>query len=230
MKLMNIEEEIPEIFYIFIEQGRGIFSKINYHNYLLNKKLISAGFNSIIADPSKIKNFINGDICYAPFIPIEQTLSVPSSHQLAVVNGYTVEYALEKYRNDNFKRYPSRFSCLYAFGDMDSCNLASKKYKWDINNVKKFKLCNFEKDCTNESDILNQAIKVCKCNMEIITYMWNTNIQFFPTNDVEKVCKNYWTGGGAIAAETQDIETGNKITTNSDILYEYLIEGILEEV
>lgn len=229
MKLMNIEEEVPEIFYIFIGQGRNLSSQANYHNYKLTNKLISAGFESIIFDTSKIIDFINGNISYIPYAPVKPTLSVPSSHQLAVVNGYTTEYALERYRNNNFKTYPSRFSCLYAFGDMESCELASKWHGWDLSKVKKFKLHDFEKDDPNLY-VLNKAIKVCKCNMDIVTYMWNHNIQHFSIEESDKICKHYWNGKGAIATEMPDLETGNIITTSSGVLNEYLIEGILDEI
>lgn len=229
MKLMNSEEEVPEIFYIFIGQGKNLSSQVNYHNYKLTNRLISAGFKSIMIDNSKIIDFINGNISYVPYVPVKQTLTVPSSHQLAVVNGYTTEYALERYRNNNFRTYPSRFSCLYAFGDIESCKLASKWMRWDLAKVKKFKLHDFEKDDPNLY-LLNNAVKVCKCNMDLVTYMWNQNIQHLPIEESDKICKYYWTGQGAIATETQDIETGNRITTNSDVLYEYLIEGILEEI
>lgn len=229
MKLMNIEEVVPEVFYIFIGQGNNLSSKVNYHNYKLNNKLISAGFESIMIDTSKFKDFVNGNISYVPYVPAKTTLSVPSSHLLAVVNGYTTEYALERYRYNNFKTYPSRFSCLYAFGDMESCELASKKHGWDLSKVKKFKLHDFSKDNPNLA-FLNNAIKICKCNMDIVTYMWKHDIQCFPIEESDKICKHYWTGGGAIATEMHDIETGNKITTNSVVLIEYLIEGILDQI
>lgn len=229
MKLMNIEEDVPEIFYIFIGQGRTSYSQANYHNYKLTKKLISAGFESVLIDNSKFIDFVNGDIFYAPYVPAKTTLNVPSSHLLAVVNGYTTEYALERYRYNNFKTYPSRFSCLYAFGDMESCKLASKWHNWDMSKVKKFKLHDFSKDNPNLS-FLNNAIKVCKCNMDIVTYMWNHDIQSFPIEESDKICKHYWIGGGAIATEKQDIDTGNTIITNSGVLNEYLIEGFLDEI
>lgn len=226
---MNVEEEIPEVFYIFIGQGKNIASQINYHNYKLNNRLISSGFNSIMADTSKLLDFIMGNIFYAPYIPAKQTLHIPSSHQLAVVNGYNVEYALERYRYNHFKSYPSRFSCLYAFGDMESCEIASKWHNWDLKKVKKFILHDFSKDDAN-LNILNKAIKVCKCNMDIVTYMWNHDLHYFPIEEGDKMCRQYWTGGGAIATEQQNIETGNIITTNSEVLNEYLIEGVLDEV
>ena len=153
-------------------------------------------------------------------------LKVPSSHMLAVVNGYTTEYELERYRYNNFKTFPSRFSCVYAFGDLESCELASKYYGWDLSKVKKFKIF----DSTKYGIDLSSMVKICKCNMEIVTYMWNHDLQYFPIEERQKFCEAYWLGRGAVASSMQDIDTGHEITTNSGVLYEYLIEGILDEI
>lgn len=229
MKVMNVNESVPEIFYVFIGQGKNLQSQANYINYKLTKRIISSGFNSIIASPENIINFIDGNINYAPYIPNKTTLNVPSSHMLSVVNGYTTEYALESYRYNNFKRFPSRFSCIYAFGDWQSCELANKYYGWELKDVKKFKLKDFsEVNCNIKFP--NEAIKICKCNMEIVTYLWNHDLQFFPPEEGYKFCAYYWNGGGEVASEKLNINTKQKIITNSGVLYEYLIEGILEEV
>ena len=47
MKLINVDEECPEIFYVFIGLGSSIYSKINYHNYKLNNLLVSGGFKNL---------------------------------------------------------------------------------------------------------------------------------------------------------------------------------------
>ncbi len=227
MKLINIEEDIPEVFYIFVGQGRNSSSKANYHNYKLTNRIISSGFNSIITDNEKIVDFINGDINYAPYLPTKTTLAVPSSHCLGVVNGYTLEYELERYRYNNFKTFPSRFSCVFAFGDFESCELASKYYNWDLSKVKKFKIHDF---CKDGLELLNKATKVCKCNMEIVTYMWNNDLCFLPVAEREKIFEYYWKCKGAVGIKTTDIETGHTITSNSRVLNEYLIEGVLEEI
>ena len=50
------------------------------------------------------------------------------------------EYALEYIRRKKYKKYPSRFSCLYAFGDYESCKKVSELKKWPLENVKKYKI------------------------------------------------------------------------------------------
>lgn len=69
MKLLNVNEEVPEIFYVFVGRGKSIFSKINYQNYLLTKQLVSGGFKNLIERQDMILNFIVGNINYVPFKP-----------------------------------------------------------------------------------------------------------------------------------------------------------------
>ncbi|MCR5186048.1 MAG: hypothetical protein K6D97_02905 [Clostridia bacterium] len=200
-------------------------SQMNYRNYELTSRLISSGFSSICSQLNVIADFINGDIQYLPFIPEKTTLNVSSAHRLGVVNGYTLEYNIERYRMLHYKRYPSRLSCLYAFGDYESCVKVSKWYDWDINKVKKFEI---SKDIMQST--FNKAIKVCKCNMEIITHMWNEDVAFYDNNDMDLMAEAYWSGKGMIQTSNQNIRTGRWESRDSDILYEYLIEGILDEV
>lgn len=221
MKLLNIDEDAPEIFYIFMGQGTNIYSQINFHNYNLTKTITSSGFKGIEEQPDKIKDFIDGNIIYAPFVPNKTTFNVPSSHSMAVVNGYNTEYILEYTRMNNYRKYPSRFSCIYAFGDYESCQKASKCYGWDLTKVKKFKLKHTPSD---------ECIKIAKCNMEIVTMMWESDIAIFDRNSIDRIANAYWTGCGQVASEKQDIETGLHTQEVSGVLYEYLIEGILEEI
>lgn len=218
--MLNIDEDAPEIFYIFIGRGTRIYNQVNLNNYKLNGCIISGGFAGIIENRYNTRDFILGNIQYAPFIPNKNCNSNPTSHTMAVTNSYNTEYILEYHRN---KQYPSRFSCVYAFGDYESCEKAIKIYKWDLNNVRKFKL----KKTNSE---LDSCIKIAKCNMEIVTRMWNCDIAIFERESIEKMAEAYWAGIGQITTETTDIDSKTRIQRTCDVLYEYLIEGILEEV
>ncbi len=222
MKLINMDEDCPKVFYVFIGLGNSIYSKINYHNYKINNSLISGGFKNLEISNIDINDFIMGNITYAPFIPNSTTFLSPTSHLMNVINSYQVEYILEFYRK---QEYPSRFSCLYAFGDYESCEKASRLYPriFDLSKVKKFKL-----KITNTD--LDKCIKVAKCNMEIVTRMWNCDVSSFDKDSISRISYAYWDGTGQVATERKNIEDGLFSQTISDVLYEYLIEGILEEV
>ena len=94
---------------------------------------------------------------------------------------------------------------------------------FDLSKVKKFKL-----KITNTD--LDKCIKVAKCNMEIVTRMWNCDVSSFDKDSISRISYAYWNGTGQVATESQNIEDGLYSQTISDVLYEYLIEGILEEV
>lgn len=229
MRVMNVEEDIPRYFYIFIGQGKSLASQINYHNYCLAKRLISKGFEQKALIENDFETFQKGNIEYAPFIA-NPSVSLISSHSLAVTNGYAVEYELERYRHQYYPTYPSRFTSLYAFGDYASCEKASQYYGWDLKRVRKFKIHDFREDTPEIGEKLNRCTKVCKCNMEIVTHLWNTDMAFFEGSERDKIAEAYWSGGGPLATSLPDIETGNIVIKEAHVLYEYLIEGILEEM
>ena len=66
--------------------------------------------------------------------------------------------------------------------------------------------------------------------MEIVTRMWNCDISIFDHNSINRIAKAYLNGTGSVATEQLDIDTGLRTQKVSDVLYEYLIEGILEEI
>ncbi len=220
VKILNTGEEIPNEFYIFVRDTGGILGQINYNNYKISKSIISGGFKNLLIHSDKIKDFINGDIDYAPFVLNKTTFSSPTSHLLDVVNRYNVEYTLECLRP---KTYPSRFSCIYAFGNYESCKKASYLHGWKLENLKKFRIVNMD-------ETLNKCIKIVKCNMDIVTTMWNNNISGFPEKDIEMVINAYWNGIGKICVGQMNLANGLYTYKDSDEIYEYLIEGILEEI
>lgn len=222
MKVQNINEEIPDAFYVFIGLGKSSFSQVNYHNYQLSHRLISSGISSLLAEPKKISDFIQGNIKYAPFVLTRNTLNSPSSHMMNIINSYHVEYILEYYRP---KEFPSRFSCLYAFGDYESCLKACELYPkmFDKSKIKRFRLKKLNND-------LDKCIKVAKCNMEIVSRMWNCDISLFGADSIRRIANAYWSCQDKVATEIRDIDTGLMTQHVTDVLYEYLIEGILEEI
>ena len=60
--------------------------------------------------------------------------------------------------------------------------------------------------------------------------MWNCDISSFERDSIERISNCYWQGIGRVATERQNIESGLYVQTVSDVLYEYLIEGMLEEI
>ena len=218
MKTINTNQDIPDYFYVFLEFN-GVFDKINEHNYNLNHKISSSGMATLL-DKTKTFDFINGDIDYLPFVRARETNNSPSSFMMKIINEYNIEHNLEWCRRNYFKTYPSRFSGIFAFGDYHSCELVAKKYSsWNIQSVKKYRLVDLGE--------LNIGIKVAKLNMEIVSLLRGVNILSFSIEDQNQIYNHYWRGNGNLQVYAPMTSQQN---VQSEIIFEYLIEGILEEV
>lgn len=208
--LLNTNEEIPEVFFVFV----------NFNHFITKYSLdMTKGFTSgalgQISISNSLQKYMDGDIDYLPFIPNSNCdLMSPSMFNLNITSEYRIEYNCELYRRFNHKKFPSRLSATYAFGDFESCLKTSQKYGWDINTVRKFKL---------EPTPLNRVVKV---NMEIISTMRHAeHVSMIDQNNQNIIWNAYWTGCGDVQMELPTAN-GRRIF-NSDIIWEYLIEGRL---
>jgi len=215
MKLLNINEEIPEYFYIFLDFNDS-FGFMHWNNFNLSKKIYSGAIINSELNLEFKNNYLIGKQKYLPYIPSEEAPLSRTSFSLNIVNNYTLEYNLELYRYSNVCKYPSRLSAVYAFGNYETCIQVSKKYNWDLNTVKKFKLVNSEE--------IRNLCRVTKNNMEIISYMRGLDCRFFSREDQNRIYEHYWEGKGNLRLVKNNKEY------NTGIIYEYLIEGILELV
>lgn len=217
MFLANVDV-LPEYFYIFLEFRNDIYGKINYNNFCINNQIVSPGMNLVI-DPRKQKDYLEGDINYLPFVKGNPDINSPSTFMLHTINEYNVEYCLEIARKKDFKKYPSRLSAIYAFGDYESCIKVSQKYGWKLDSVRKFRLI--------QNSGCEKYYKIGRFNMEIVSLLRGVTIECFPTEDQEKIYKQYWEGSQNVSVIIPNIDN-QKYKAESGMLYEYLIEGILE--
>jgi len=228
LKLSNGEEKIPEEFYVFLEYSSNITDSVNQQNFSLSKRLYSSGFINL----SMLKNFqeyLKGDIEYLPFTRSSSMIQSPSAFMLKSINNYNIEYNLETVRKQFFSTYPSRFSSLFAFGDYDSCLQVASKYPsyWNLDTVRKFRMS----EEAIEAMKLKDFIRVGKFNMEIVSLLRGMNMVNFSAADQTLICKKYWEGEGNVTINTvTDIKKNIRSNCDSGVIYEYLIEGILEEV
>lgn len=223
MKLVNLQEETPEEFYIFQDYGKNIFDQINEHNYSLNKIIVSSGFKNLLITKN-FQEYLNGDIDYLPFIKNINYTNTPSAFMFKIINEYNIEHNLEFLRSKSFRKYPSRFSSIFAFGDYESCRQVSLKYNWDLNSVRKFRLL---RECND----LNKCIRIGKFNMEIVSLLRGIDIASFDIADQENIYQRYWNGEGDICINIPvGIKNNTRENLHSGVIYEYLIEGILKEI
>jgi len=209
-KLLNINEIIPDVFYIFINE----FMPITQHNLNTTKSFISAAYSYCAIDRNFINAYINGLVYYLPFIKSDTDIKIISPYCLNAINDYRVEYDTETYRKNTYPFYPSRLSAIYAFGDYRSCELVSKKYNWYLDSVKTFKLAEY-----------NELTRVIKVNMEIISLARTAyRVGMLDNDTINTIWFNYWSGKVEIEIELP-IPYPNKESFMSDEMFEYLIEG-----
>ncbi len=220
MKTLNTNEDVPDIFYIFLHHDRMWILKWNYR---LTKTLTSASIANTFFDTDKRMKFISGSVDYLPFIPNPDVdMQSPSSFSLREVSEYTVDYNAELYRrgHEETKKYPSRFGCLYAFGSLSDAKEAADKWNFDMSDLVKFKL--------------NTAspARVVKVNMQVISQMWKIgNAASFSPETNEQIWTHYWSGGGELPLEVPNLKTGKgSEVINYGVIWEYLIDGQLEPI
>jgi len=207
-KTMNTQESLPEYFYVFVDMD----NMITNHNLTITKCLSSSIIGGL-SDLEIFNSYMNGTIDYLPFIPNPNVARKPiSMFQNTITSDYRTEYNCEIFRKHYFPLFPSRLSAIYAFGDYESCERATKMYHWNINNLKKFKL---------EDNPFNRVVKV---NMEIVSWERTANrISSLDHNMEEQIWLAYWNGESGGIFELPTIYGRDRFEVKT--LWEYLIEG-----
>jgi hypothetical protein len=218
LALSNSTEPVPDTFYVFANTNNWLTN----HNLQFTKGITSASIGEIMANEELTKKYMNGSIDYLQYIPNAQPdVHGVSLYSMTATRDYRIEYNCELYRrsHEDSRLYHSRMSCIYAFGDLDTCTRVSNMYGWDLNSVKKFKLLSLP------------LTRVAKVNMEIITLMRNVDgLGTFGPQEQEIIWNYYWFGKGDLALELPKERGSERMKRSSGVLWEYLIEGRLELV
>lgn len=213
--ISNGQEYAPEIYYVFINT----YNWITRHNLQFTKGITSASISEIIANEELRKKYLDGSIDYLQFVP-NQDADIHSSslYSLTATRDYRIEYNSELFRrsHDISRLSPSRLSCIYAFGDFESCKQVANLYGWDINSVKKFRL------------IENPLTRIAKVNMEVISLLRNADLVTFDPQKQERIWHHYWSGMGNLEIQLPVNGGPEYSIESSGVLWEYLIEGRLE--
>lgn len=209
--LINVNEEIPEEFYVFVNFASPI-AAINYRAGAYTSAACSMWLNE-----ETLARYLDGSLNYLPFAPCERDSIAVSPYCLTAINSYRIEYDAEIYRKKHFPLYPSRLSATYAFGDEETCHQVSQIYGWDIRTVRKFKLLDHP---------LNRVAKV---NMEHVS-LAQLAYKIASMQDVDSLWHAYWTGIGNIQIELPDGPDFSRNVRDSGVIWEYLVEGCLKPI
>lgn len=211
-KLINIDEEIPSEFFIFVNQ----LSPMTYHNFNLIGQFSSGAFTTASFGPEFLQKYLNGSFRYLPYQPVPMDAVALSPYFLTAINDYRIEYDAEVYRERYLPLYPSRLSAIYAFGDTATRDEVSRKYGWPLTQVHRFKLVD------------SPLNRVAKVNMEIVSLARHAyKISAF--QDPELLWTRYWSSAGNVTLElpTPDFQ---RREYDSGIIWEYLIEGTVRRI
>lgn len=214
MKLLNLSEKIPGTFYVFVNQ----FNPITFHNFNLTKCFTSAAFTYLSMSQVFVEKYIEGTVDYLRFKPNESDCKIISPYTLTAINDYRVEYDAETYRRYRVSLYPSRLSAVYAFGSYETCVEVNQKYNWDLTSVYQFKLLD---------NPFNRVIKVNMEHVSLARYAYK--LSMMEAQAIEYIWESYWSGRGNISFELPTSNFQRKVF-NSDVIWEYLVEGMLESL
>jgi hypothetical protein len=206
----------PQYFFIFCN----LLHPATKHNLRFTNGFASAGAGSW-AISKNIENdkfwqaYEDGSADYIPFIPnahSETSVKAISPFWMSVTAEYRVEYDAELCRQANSPLSPSRFSCIYAFGDWESCQVAADKWGWRLDDIRVFVL---------EPGEYNRVSRV---NMEVVSLARTAyRTASFSAEEIHKIWSHYWRGGGDM---TLEFMVGDKHRQfESGVIWEYLIEG-----
>lgn len=213
----GLPRDLPEYLYVFCSNS---FFLTNYN--LSNFGQIESAGHSWARGPHG-KNFrrkyIRGSAQYLPFVPPDKPdCPTASFFSLSVIRNYAIEYNLEVYRYKHHPLSPSRLSCIYAFGDMETCQRVAEKHKWRLNQVKRFTLC---------PDVLT---RIARGNMEVVSCLRNANA-WTSVDDLNVAGAHYWNGDGDFDYEFPEFGPNGNVVGRKQMhietIWEYLVEGCL---
>ena len=200
---------MTDVFFIFVSFLRGMTA----HNLRVTRTFTSAAWSQATFDPEFCSKYLSGTAVYQPFFPGANDLKVISPFCLSVINDYRVEYDAERVRLMSFPLLPSRLSATYAFGDYASCEEVSRRYHWNLNTVRRFRL---------ERDAMT---RVHRCNMEIVSLARHAYYaSSISGEDGNALWRAYWSGQGNLTIELPDEKLQRRVYQSGE-LWEYLIEG-----
>jgi len=208
-RTINTGVKVPEVLYVFVNR----FHPVTWHNIEITGQFSSAAISGATMEPKYLEQYLNGTADYTPFLPNQQAFPALSMFGAGVVSQYAVEYDAESYRRRHCRLYPSRFSAVYAFGDMETCATVSARYHWPLSSVMPFRL--------QELPIT----RIARVNMEHISVARDA-YRLSTVGDQDAVWQAYWSGA-EVVTHNVPAAGGARQDLTSGVIWEYLVDGIL---
>ena len=213
-KLMNSDEDGPDEFFVFVNE----LNPVTYHNFRVTGRFCSGAFGSLGIDPEFRSKYLDGTAQYLPFSPCEVDLMTLSPYFLTAINDFRVEYDAERIRLARFPLFPSRMPAIYAFGDMESCEIVGTKYGWSIDTVCRFHL------------MPNPFNRIVRVNMEHVSLARLAyRVSMGKGSEDDDIWTHYWSGGAELGIELRSGQFKRE-SYNSGVIWEFLVEGVVKRV
>lgn len=197
---------VPEQFLVFVDPD----SPVTQHNV----NLIGAISSLYLPGELEHDEYVGGRLDLLPY-ERRDTSHFVSLFESSITAPYEVEVQAEFYRRTEFKDKPSRFACLFALGDMASCERAHDLYGWDLNTVRKFTL-------------RDGYSRLARVNMEIVSMMRVHGLGGWDDDALASIWRHYWRGEGDLELDVP-VRIAERDHVHSGVIWD-LIDGQLELV
>lgn len=215
VRLLNVDEEVPSLLWIVVGTN-----PVTVHNLTVTGGFSSAGVMHAATSTKNAIRYLEGDLDQLPFVPNPDVIPGTSMFAMSTMAPYRVEYNAEMSRRGDraSRRYPSRMSCIYAFGDVNSLRKACDLYGWDRAAARQFRI------------VHGPFTRVVKANMEIVSLMRAAEtISSFGPDEQAAIWHHYWCGGASLTLEMPGPAFMPR-PVESGVIWEYLVEGRVELV
>ena len=209
-KMLNVNEDIPAEFFIFVNQ----LNPQTEHNLKITKSFASAAATTASFSEDDFRRYLSGSLSFLPYHAARLEGVALSPYFMSAINDYRIEYDADFVRGQTNRLYPSRLSAVYAFGDYASCEEVSRKYRWPLKQVQKFKLKPWP------------FTRVVKVNMEVVSLLRRA-YRVSSVQDPGSLWHHYWSGGGNLQLELPGAGFKRE-SYDSGVIWEYLIDGAVE--
>lgn len=199
---------LPNELYVFV--GDNLLAN---HNIAFTGQIMSASATLTSAPEGRQPS----EPDWLPLLENPNKAPTLSLFSLRLLGRYYNEMNGELIRRQHYLNCPSRFGCLFAFGDEDSCERASKLYNWNFAEVRKFRP--------------RTILRWSRHNMSIVSIMNHTAAKLLGPVDVQ-LWNAYWSGQARAALDipSTSVAGQRETLTATPPLWEYLIDGVLEVI
>jgi hypothetical protein len=162
--------------------------------------------------------YVDGTLDFLQFVPNPRFFGIMTPFATNVINNYRVEYDAEMARRSYNRLLPSRLSAVYAFTDIESCELAASRWEWPLDQVRRFRL------------VPHALNRVTRVNMEIVSLARSAYPRgTWSGEDIGQIWRSYWAGSGNIDL---DIPTGDgpPERRSSGVMWEHLIDCVMRPI